>query len=81
MLDKHSWPASLAHLKGPCAVHDTVLVGLVSSDPEGPYYGFVRLHTALVPLADVDKVLQAPGGIGQEVRCWGPHPTPHKGQQ
>ncbi|MBL8230558.1 MAG: hypothetical protein JNL98_18855 [Bryobacterales bacterium] len=80
-LEVDFWPASLRHLSKPYSnsADGHVLVARVSSEPSGAYPGFECLHTALVPLPEVGAILNTPGGIGQEVRCWGPRPT-HLGQ-
>ena len=38
------------------------------------YKGLLHLNTALIPISDLNDVLNAPGGIGWKVESWGPHP-------
>ena len=60
-IDEGFWPASLQHLATQNkALSDRVVVGYVSSEPTAGYAGFLRLHTALIPVAEVDAVLRTP---------------------
>lgn len=75
-LQQNFWPSSLAHLAEPwiAAEDERVTIAEISSDPVNGFAGNRLLFTALVPKDEVDQVLTAPGGIGTEVRCWGPRP-------
>lgn len=70
------WPISLAHLARPhiTAQGEYVTIAEVSSEPVEGFAGNRLRYTALVPRDEVDQVLRAPGGIGTEIRCWGPRP-------
>jgi hypothetical protein len=70
------WPASLAHLAGPyiTPADEYVTIAEISSEPVNGFTGYRCLFTALVPNNEINQVLVAPGGIGTEIRCWGPYP-------
>ncbi len=83
MLDSGTWlPKCLKYWNAPY-VSDTdeqIRIGYLSSDPRDGNPGMVMIHTALVPINRVDEVLNAPGGIGWTVSCWGPLPDVDEGQ-
>lgn len=70
------WPASLAHLVLPydAAGSDYVTVAEVSELPQTGYVGYRTMSVALVPLADVDELLQSTASSGHEVQSNGPLP-------
>lgn len=76
------WPKSLAHLVEPYddGVSDHVVIAEINDAPVIGNKGIKSVCTALVPLDQLDEVLSAPGGIGWEVRSWGPHPCVDEGQ-
>ncbi len=51
-----------------------VTIAEISSEPVNDFAGYRCLFTALVPKDRIDHVLAASGGIGTEIRCWGPGP-------
>ena len=82
MIDlKTYWPAALAHLAGPYETGGTehVVIAEINDQPHAGSVGFRKISTALVPIDLVDAVLQAPSGIGWEVRSWGPLPCVSEG--
>src|SRR5437660_10441386 len=70
------WPMSLAHLAQPyiTAEDDYVTIGEISSEPVNGFAGNRMFFTALVPKGEINEVVAARGGIGTEIRCWGPRP-------
>lgn len=76
------WPKAVAHLGNPLCVDDSeeITVAEISEAPVNGYRGFRKATTALVPLERLDEVLNHPGGIGHEVRSWGPMPCVREGQ-
>lgn len=70
------WPRPLAHLARPYLqpVDERVIVAEITDTPVNGYEGMRQLYSALVPLAEIDCVMQTLGGIGWEVRSWGPDP-------
>lgn len=75
-IDSKFWPTSVSHLEKPyTGTHDEhIVVAEISSDPINGFSGIRQLYTALIPLAEVDRVLAEPGGIGWQVESWGPLP-------
>ncbi len=71
------WPGPIAHLVGPYvgATDENIVVAEITGAPVNGFRGMRQLYTAMVPLSDVDEVLQAIGGIGWKVECWGPDPV------
>ena len=83
MLIEDTWlPKCLAHLNEPYLrdVDESVIIGQLSSNDKDGYSGFIKLHTALVPVDRLDEVVCASGGIGSEVKCWGPDPDVDEGR-
>ncbi|APR03161.1 hypothetical protein [Thauera chlorobenzoica] len=83
MSDLHDyWPKAVQHLREPYdnRISDHVVVAEINEAPQNGYKGLRLVRTALVPLEVVDEVLSAPGGIGYEVRSWGPVPCVGEGQ-
>lgn len=76
------WPKSLAHLSEPYdnGLSDHIVVAEISDASINGYKGCRLVTTALIPIEKVDDILKAPGGIGYEVRSWGPHPNVGKDQ-
>jgi len=76
------WPKAVAHLGNPLCLDDSeeITVAEISKAPVNGYRGFRKATTALVPLERLDEVLKHPGGIGHEVRSWGPMPCVDEGQ-
>lgn len=76
------WPKSVAHLRGAYddGASDHVVIAEISDAPLNGNKGVRTVSTALVPLDQLDEVLNAPGGIGWEVKSWGPHPCVDEGQ-
>jgi len=75
-------PKCLAHLDEPY-LKDTdefVVIGELSSEERNGYSGIRQLHTILVPIDRIGEVLTAPGGIGWEVKSWGPSPVVDEGE-
>lgn len=70
------WPKAVAHLREPYdnGVLEHVVIAEINKAPQNGFQGLRLVRTALVPIELVDDVLSAPGGIGYEVRSWGPHP-------
>src|SRR5207253_7758784 len=70
------WPMSLAHLAQPyiTAEDDYVTIGEISSEPVNGFAGNRMFFIALVPKGEINEVVAARGGIGTEIRCWGPRP-------
>jgi hypothetical protein len=61
-------------------VAEHVVIAEISESDVNGYKGAKHVCTALIPMDLVDKVLKSPGGIGWEVRSWGPLPTVSEGQ-
>lgn len=76
------WPKAVAHLREPYddGASDHVIIAEVNEAPHNGYKGVRIVSTALIPLGLVYEVLSAPGGIGHEVRSWGPQPCVDEGQ-
>lgn len=76
------WPKSVAHLNKPYddGITDSIVIAEITDAPFNGYKGVRKVSTALVPLEQADEVLNAKGGIGSEVRSWGPLPCVEKGQ-
>ena len=76
------WPKSVAHLKEPYddGILDYVVIAEMSKAPCNGYKGQRLISTALVPLEKLRDVLNTPGGIGWEVRSWGPLPCVDAGK-
>lgn len=76
------WPKSVAHLRDAYddGVSDHVVIAEITDAPLNGNKGVRTVSTALVPLDQLDEVLNAPGGIGWEVKSWGPHPSVDEGQ-
>jgi hypothetical protein len=80
-MDKY-WPSALDHLQAPYDDRASDYVTIAETN-EAPYNGFngaTHIRTALVPLSLVEEILATRGGIGHEVKSWGPHPTVRAGQ-
>lgn len=79
-MDKY-WPRSLAHIALPYddGVSEYVVIAKIDDSPSDQSKAYLKVSTALVPIDILDEVLVAPGGIGWEVRSWGPHPCVDKG--
>jgi hypothetical protein len=83
MIDiKTYWPDSLRHLAEPYydGVSEHVVIAEVNDGAINGCKGAKHVCTALVPLGVVDDVLVFEGGIGWEVRSWGPMPCVDPGQ-
>lgn len=83
MVDPASiWPQSLAHLTAPYddGVSDHIVIAEVSKRQHAGFPGFRNMTTALIPLEQVDETLSSMGGIGWEVKSWGPGPCVNEGQ-
>ncbi|MFZ5520673.1 MAG: hypothetical protein ACOZD0_05655 [Pseudomonadota bacterium] len=69
------WPPSLAHLARP---YDTggeyITLAEISEAPTQGFEGYQRVALGLVPLADVDALLQSAAGSGDAVSAEGPLP-------
>jgi hypothetical protein len=76
------WPKSVAHLKEPYddGVSDHVIIAEISKASRNGYKGQRLISTALVPLDKLKVVLNTPGGIGWEVKSWGPLPCVDAGE-
>lgn len=76
------WPESIRHLAAPYddGASEHVVIAEINDDELCGYKGAKRVYTALIPIGIVDDVLTSPGGIGWEVRSWGPLPTVGEGQ-
>lgn len=76
------WPESLGHLNAPYddGTSDFVVIAKIDDSPINAYKGCLTVSTALVPIDQVDEVLAAKGGIGWQVRSWGPLPVVNEGQ-
>jgi hypothetical protein len=76
------WPKSVAHLGAAYddGVSDHVVIAQISEELLNGYKGFRKICTALVPLHQVDEVLEVKGGIGWEVKSWGPLPCVDEGR-
>jgi len=76
------WPKSVAHLRDAYddGVSDHVVIAEITDAPLNGNKGVRTVSTALVPLDQLDEVRNAPGGIGWEVKSWGPHPCVDEGQ-
>jgi hypothetical protein len=74
------WPKAVAHLqeKYDDGVSDHVIIAENNKEPCNGYKGLRIISTALIPLALVDEVLSSPGGIGYQVKSWGPRPCVNK---
>ena len=70
------WPKAVSHLERSYdnIASDYVVIAENNNEPYNSYKGLRRVRTALIPLDLVDKILNAPGGIGHEVKSLGPHP-------
>lgn len=69
------WPTSLAHLGRPYdAGGEFITVAEVNEAPVGGLEGYRKSTVALVPLADVDEVLNSTAATGWDVDSHGPHP-------
>ena len=70
------WPKSLSHLANSnCDVQsEHVVIAEISDAPHLGCRGFRTSSTALVPVDQLDAILREPGGIGWEVKAWGPNP-------
>lgn len=70
------WPKSVAHLKAEYdnKVTEYVVIGEIDDSPYEGNKGFRKVSTALIPIKELDRVLNQRGGIGWEVESWGPHP-------
>lgn len=75
------WPKSLAHLSAPYddGISEEVTIAEISNEPYMGYKGFKEVSTALIPLDELESVLNVLGGIGWEVNSWGPHPCVSEG--
>ncbi|UCV19381.1 hypothetical protein [Ferribacterium limneticum] len=83
MIDLHNyWPKAVEHLREPYdnGASDHVVIAEFNEAPQNGYKGLRLIRTALIPLEVVDEVLHSPGGIGYEVRSWGPRPCVDEGQ-
>lgn len=76
------WPKSVAHLVQPYddGVAEDVVIAEIDDSPYEGNKGFRKISTALVPLDYLDAVLNSRGGIGWEVKSWGPHPCVDEGR-
>jgi len=76
------WPKSVAHLGEPYydGVSEKVVIAETSDAPFNGYKGVRKLATALIPLQQVEEILSARGGIGWEVKSWGPCPCVESGR-
>lgn len=77
MIDMDSyWPKSVAHLKLEYdnKASEYVVIGEIDDSPHHGNKGFKKVSTALIPIKELDRVLNQRGGIGWEVESWGPHP-------
>lgn len=76
------WPESLRHLNAPYddGTSDFVVIAKTDDAPINAYKGCLKVSTALVPIDQVNDVLAAKGGIGWQVRSWGPLPVVNEGQ-
>jgi len=79
---RNYWPKALGHLREPYdnGVSDHVVIAESNEQPQNGYKGARLVRTALIPLELVDEVLRATGGIGHEVRSWGPRPCVDEAQ-
>lgn len=80
-LDEY-WPKAVVHLREPYDVglSEHIIIAEINEAPHNGYRGARLVSTAMIPLGLVDEVLRVPGGIGHEVRSWGPHPCVAKGR-
>jgi len=76
------WPKSLVHLSEPYdnGLSDHVVVAEISKASVNGYKGCRLVTTALIPIEKVNDVLTFQGGIGHEVRSWGPRPCVDRDQ-
>lgn len=76
------WPESISHLAASYddGVAEHIVIAEINESDVNGYKGAKHVCTALIPLEMVDDVLNSPGGIGWEVRSWGPLPTVGEGQ-
>lgn len=76
------WPKAVAHLQAPYddGASDHIIIAEINDAPHNGYTGVRLVRTALIPLDLVDEVLSTPGGIGYEVKSWGPLPCVSEGQ-
>lgn len=76
------WPESMRHLAAPYddGVAAYVVIAEINESDVNGYKGAKHVCTALVPLDVVNDVMTSPGGIGWEVRSWGPMPCVDEGQ-
>lgn len=76
------WPKSIAHLRDAYddGASDHIVIAEINDAPLKGNKGNRSVSTALVPLDQIDDVLSTPGGIGWEVKSWGPHPCVDEGQ-
>ena len=81
-MDNSNWlPKCLVHLNQAYvkSTDDYVVIGEISSESQNGYKGTRAIFTALVPLDQVQAVLNNPGGIGHKVESGGPRPSVRKG--
>ena len=71
------WPGSLVHLQSlyDDESSDYVTIAELDYDELHGNRGFRRLFMALIPHDIVEDIVKAPGGIGFEVKSWGPNPV------
>lgn len=76
------WPESMRHLAAPYddGVSEYVVIAEINESDVNGYKGAKHVCTALIPLDVVKNVMTSPGGIGWEVRSWGPLPCVDEGQ-
>ena len=76
------WPRAVAHLQEPYdnVASEYVIIAEINEETYRGYKGLRLVRTALIPLDLIDEVLSAPGGIGHEVRSWGPRPCVGEGE-
>lgn len=83
MTTESTWlPQCLRHINEPYLKDsdDAVVIGELSSADRNGNVGTSFLHTALVPMDRLEEVLAAQGGIGWNVKSWGPGPIVDEGE-
>lgn len=60
---------------------EDVLIAEISSDPVNGFIGMKQVHSVLIPLDEVDTILNYNGiGIGWSIGSWGPKPCVDEGE-
>jgi hypothetical protein len=66
------WPKPVAHLAGPYlrATDEYVIIAEITDNAVNGYPGMRQLYTGLIPMSEVDEVINTSGGIGWRVESW-----------